>query len=369
MPRPNNGPYLSDKPNKQGMWEVRWSEGRRSRSISTGKTSRQAAIIWMAGWLKVHEEAQESTPEPDAPLAVAALMELYDQEHAAEHVFDLERVKFAAVPVRKFFGAMLPTAIDGGTVAEYSRERRSGRLGRPVKDGTIRRELQHLSAVLFYAARNSNRTHLTKDKVPTISLPPKSEARSVVATEAQLDKLLAAASLGWDAVGCEWRTAERLPRAYLFIAIARWTAGRKNAIETLPWSRVDLDRGTIDYREAGRRITKKRRVPVPISAQLMPILRRAFAEKRGLFVLGSTISIRKAFEVVVKRAGLPKTITPHVLRHSWATHAAERGVSAFTIATMLGDTLATVEANYMHRNPDHLRAALEGFDASSTKTA
>lgn len=351
MSRPNHGPYLADKPNKEGFWEVRWTENRRSRTISTGKTSRQAATIWMAGWLQVHEDAQQELAAPSKPLCVAELMDLYSREYADEHVHDIERMVNASKPIEKFFGAMRPDDIDEGTIATYCRDRRAGKLGRVVQDGTVRRELQHLRTVLIYASRNPKRTFVHPHHLPRIVMPEKSEPRSVVATDDEIDRLMAAAQPD---------EAETLTRAYRFIAIARWTAARKNSIETLPWSRVDLDAGTIDFREPGRRITQKRRVPVPIAAKLLPILRRAFAEKTGLFVLGETNDIRESFMSAGRRAGVRKEITPHVLRHSWATHAADRGVSAWTIAKMLGDTLATVEENYMHRSQVGLREALDG---------
>jgi integrase len=51
-------------------------------------------------------------------------------------------------------------------------------------------------------------------------------------------------------------------------------------------------------------------------------------------------------------------VTPHVLRHTWASLAAMNGVSLWDIAQVLGDTIATVEANYLHLTPGHLRGAI-----------
>ena len=50
---------------------------------------------------------------------------------------------------------------------------------------------------------------------------------------------------------------------------------------------------------------------------------------------------------------------PHVFRHTWATHAAEDGVAMNVIAGFLGDTMKTVEKNYMHLSPDYLRSAVD----------
>jgi integrase len=54
-------------------------------------------------------------------------------------------------------------------------------------------------------------------------------------------------------------------------------------------------------------------------------------------------------------------VTPHTFRHTWATWAAQRGVPLFEIAGMLGDTMKTVEKNYAHHHPDHLRGAVNSM--------
>jgi integrase len=127
---------------------------------------------------------------------------------------------------------------------------------------------------------------------------------------------------------------------------------------------VDLAQGTIDYRVPGRRVTKKRRVLVPISDRLTPVLEAAWLEapkdmdgRATGRVLGSTGCLRRAFWVMCHTLGVP-WVTPHVLRHTWASLAAMNGVSLWDIAQVLGDTIATVEANYLHLTPGHLRSAI-----------
>lgn len=56
--------------------------------------------------------------------------------------------------------------------------------------------------------------------------------------------------------------------------------------------------------------------------------------------------------------GMPH-LHPHVFRHTWATHAAEDGVAMNVIAGFLGDTMKTVEKNFMHLSPDYLRQAVD----------
>jgi integrase len=128
---------------------------------------------------------------------------------------------------------------------------------------------------------------------------------------------------------------------------------------------VDFGQNVIDLREPGRRISKKRRVSVPISDKLLPILRDAYAEGLGGGaavvgpVLRSGATTRKAFETFIAKHGFDGVVR-HDLRRTWATLRAQRGVSLFDIAGVLGDSYETVVKHYAHHAPDHLRSAVNG---------
>jgi integrase len=49
-----------------------------------------------------------------------------------------------------------------------------------------------------------------------------------------------------------------------------------------------------------------------------------------------------------KQAELPAEVTPHVLRHSYASIAADLGFSELTIAALLGHKKASVTSKYAH---------------------
>jgi integrase len=59
-------------------------------------------------------------------------------------------------------------------------------------------------------------------------------------------------------------------------------------------------------------------------------------------------SFPKAWARIAKEAGSPPDITPHTLRHSFASAAADLGFSELTIAALLGHKKASITSKYAH---------------------
>lgn len=90
---------------------------------------------------------------------------------------------------------------------------------------------------------------------------------------------------------------------------------------------------------------------------LWPVLARAKEEAIGDHVLDHDGSVRKTFETTVEKAGM-EDVTPHVLRHTWATRAVQEGASLIDVAGVLGDRIETVTRVYLHHCPNHLKTAI-----------
>lgn len=68
----------------------------------------------------------------------------------------------------------------------------------------------------------------------------------------------------------------------------------------------------------------------------------------------TTKSVWFMVQEAAKRSGIRKKISPHSLRHSWATHLLEQGTDLRTIQALLGHTDLETTTVYLHLSQRHL---------------
>lgn len=65
-------------------------------------------------------------------------------------------------------------------------------------------------------------------------------------------------------------------------------------------------------------------------------------------------SVRNFLDVAVKKAGITKKITPHIFRHSFATHLYEQGIELRSIQEILGHASSRTTEIYTHVSVRHI---------------
>jgi site-specific recombinase XerD len=145
--------------------------------------------------------------------------------------------------------------------------------------------------------------------------------------------------------------AIRKPR-YQAIAMVMYGAGLRIA-EALALEVRDIDaaRGVIRVRHG--KGDKAREVKLSESLYLWlrgywarerPPLPHLFAQRSGK--LPAPATVRAALAAAAKEAWIKKRVTPHVLRHSFATHLLEHGTDLRVVSALLGHSCITSTARY-----------------------
>ena len=98
------------------------------------------------------------------------------------------------------------------------------------------------------------------------------------------------------------------------------------------------------------------RVHIPVKPGNDDIL---FLNRRGSKL--SRVMIFLMLKDLVKQAGITKNISPHTLRHSFATHLVEGGADLRAVQEMLGHESITTTEIYTHLDREYLRKTLQNF--------
>lgn len=73
----------------------------------------------------------------------------------------------------------------------------------------------------------------------------------------------------------------------------------------------------------------------------------------------SPATVQRAVKVAARHAGITKRVSPHTLRHSFATHLVEQGSAVRAIGVMLGHAHGRTTEIYTHVSPAQIRSPLD----------
>ena len=134
----------------------------------------------------------------------------------------------------------------------------------------------------------------------------------------------------------------------------------------------DLDEGRRTVRVVGKG-DKERVVPVGETAleALAAYLAMRGRARGALFrnARGGRLTTRSALRIVkglARRAGLGQRVTPHTLRHSFATHMLGEGADLRLIQELLGHSRLSTTQRYTHVSPEHLMRVYDATHPRAT---
>jgi integrase/recombinase XerD len=97
-------------------------------------------------------------------------------------------------------------------------------------------------------------------------------------------------------------------------------------------------------------------------------LQRDFANYVFLNSRGKRLTRHMVFLIVkelARKIGLKKTISPHTLRHAFATHLIEGGADLRAVQAMLGHQSITTTEIYTHLDRNYLKQVIDSFHPRS----
>ena len=221
-----------------------------------------------------------------------------------------------------------------------------------MKPATQRQYLSKL-AILFRAAVHPYGI-ISTNFIPDIEIPKsKGKVERLTITEEQFRKLMATTT----------------GDVRLAFAICYYTGVRRGELLGLTWPDIEGQMITINKQLDTQHFiytdpkTKNgfRSIPIPLAlvkmlneyrrSQPLDIHRRLFPRPYGTYY-----GMKSAIKTIDSR------LSPHCLRHTYATHLLAKGVDIRTVAALLGDNAKTVINTYIHYNDDMRSAAAKEIE-------
>jgi integrase/recombinase XerD len=251
------------------------------------------------------------------------------------------------------------TYLKAGGISDWSQVRYSevmGFLSQSQEQGLApRSRARMLSALRGFFKFMLRDSHLRESPVANLASPRLRRQLPVILSVAEVERLLA-------------RPNTELPlgqRDTAMLEVLYGTGLRVSELVALTMGRVNLEVGFLVVLGKGSR----ERI-VPAGEVATEAVRSYVKEARPLLLKGRTTETlfvtnrgaamtRQGFWKLLKKygreAGLKKKLSPHILRHSFATHLLERGADLRSVQMMLGHADISTTQIYTHVARERLR--------------
>jgi integrase len=354
----------------------RWHKVGRHGAPWTPETAREEAKKVLGDVVKGFDPAHEKRAARN-PKTVAELCDLYLADAEAGRL--LTRRKVAKKPstlatdrgrigrhIKPLLGRMAVAAIEREDIERFMHAVAEGETAARIKTGlhglarvrggkgTASRTVGLLGAIFAYAERHRMR--------------PDNPVRGVMRfADGRRERRLSDDEYAALGTALRQATTEGIwppaVAAARFLVLTGWRSGEMLGLR---WTEVDLIRRTATLADSktGRTIRPLSHAACDVLRTLPPMSGElVFPASRGD---GRMAGFPKLWARITKLGALPADVTPHVLRHSFASLAGDLGYSEPTIATLIGHKGYTVTSRYVHTADAVLLAAA---DAVASRTA
>ncbi|MCL5879022.1 MAG: site-specific tyrosine recombinase XerD [Deltaproteobacteria bacterium] len=207
---------------------------------------------------------------------------------------------------------------------------------------------------------------LKKDPVHILELPQKDRKLPQVMNESEVESLLDSPSLIQD--------EKRRMRDKAMLEVMYATGLRVSELVGMTLNSIEMTVGFIKVKGKGG---KERIVPIGDAAK--EAVARYLEESRPAFVRRTTNALfltqqgeaftRQGFwkllKTYLKKINITKHVSPHTLRHSFATHLLEHGADLRSVQLMLGHSDISTTQIYTHINTEMLKRMYDKYHPRS----
>lgn len=322
-------------------------------AASKRSTRKAASVAELCDRYLEDAEAGRLLTKSKAPKKASTL--LTDRGRIERHIKPLLGRYSVATVTREDVETFMHDVAAGKTAARTKTSRKRGLANVRGGKGTATRTVGLLGAIFTYAQR-----HRMRPDNPVLGVARFADGKRERRLSDAEYKALGIATHRAEAEGI-WPPAIAAVR---FLALTGWRRGEALGLR---WCDVDLPRRTARLPD-----TKTGRSMRPLSLAACELLREiahlterdlVFPAARGQGVMSG---FPKLWTRITALTELPADITPHVLRHSFASLAGDLGFSEPTIAALVGHKGQTITSRYVHAADSVLLAAA---DAVANTTA
>ena len=257
----------------------------------------------------------------------------YSESHKAYKTYLRDKLSFDNL--LKFAGNRSLDAFDSKQIDQYLNSRT-----KDVKKSTANIELRHLKSAFTKAVQWGYLDNNPFKGIKQFTLP---KAAPIFLKQHEINLLLDVIDLPW------------LKHIVIF---ALNTGVRVGELVNVEWEAINLEKRTIKIRNTEDFTTKsKKERMVPINNELKELL-QTFRQD-DCYVFSNSVGqkwdpelVSKKFKKYIRQAGLAEQFTFHSLRHTFASHLVQRGVSLYIVSKLLGHSDLKTTEIYAHLAPE-----------------